>query len=73
MFTILVSSLITTGMHRACQISENCIGGIMVSVLASSVVDRCFQPRLGQTKDCLARNQNNVSEWRDVSTRGLLF
>jgi len=21
----------------------------------------------------LARNQNNVSEWRDMSTRGLLF
>ena len=55
----------------------------MVSVLASSVVDRGFEPRSGQTKDykigicCfsakhaalrreskdwLARNQNNVSE-----------
>ena len=66
------------------------IGGVMVSVLASSVVDRGS----GQTKDykigicCLsakhaalrrnskdwsARNQNNASEWRDMSTRGLLF
>ena len=27
------------------------IGGIIVSVLASSVVDRGFEPRLGQTKD----------------------
>ena len=56
----------------------------MVSVLASSSVDRGFEPRSGQTKDykigicCfsvthaalrrkskdwLARNQNNVSEW----------
>jgi hypothetical protein len=56
----------------------------MVSVLASSAVDRGFEPRSGQTKDyeigicCffvthaalrrkskdwLARNQNNVSEW----------
>jgi hypothetical protein len=72
----------------------NHIGGIMVSVLASSAVDRGFKPRSGQTKDykigicCfsakhaalrrkskdwLARNQNNVSEWSDMSTRELLF
>jgi len=29
----------------------NHIGGVMVSVLASSVVDRGFEPRSGQTKD----------------------
>jgi hypothetical protein len=66
----------------------------MVSVLASSAVDRGFEHRSGQTKDykigmcCfsakhvslwrksnewLARNQNNVSEWSDMSTHGLLF
>ena len=66
----------------------------MGSVLASSAVDRGFDPRLGQTKDyksgicCfsaehaalrkksknwLARNQNNVSEWSDMSTHGLVF
>jgi hypothetical protein len=67
----------------------------MVSVLASSAIDRGFEPRSGQTKDykigifcCfsakhaalkrkskdwLARNQNNVSEWSDMSTRELLF
>ena len=66
----------------------------MVSVLASSGVDRGFEPQSGQTKDykigicCfsakhaalrrtskdwLARNQNNVSEWSDMSTRELLF
>ena len=68
------------------------IGSVMVGVLASSVVDRGFEPRSGQTKDykigscCfsakhaalrskskdwLARNQNNVSEWGDIFTRGL--
>ena len=26
-----------------------------------------------KSKDRLARNQNNVSEWSDISTRGLLF
>ena len=72
----------------------HCIGGVMVSVLASSAVDRGFEPRSGQTKDykigicCfsakhaalrkksrdwLAWNQNNVSEWSDMSTHGLLF
>ena len=65
------------------------MGGVMVSVLASSVVDRGFEPRSGQTKyykigiccfsakhtasrrkskDWLARNQKNVSEWSDMST-----
>ena len=65
----------------------------MGCVLASSVVDRGFEPRSGQTKDykigicCfsvkhtalrrkskdwLARNQNNVFEWSDMSTHGLV-
>ena len=78
----------------ACLLYTNRIGGVMVSVLASSVVDRGFESRFGQTKDykigicCLsakhaalrskskdwlARNQNNVSEWSDKSTCGLLF
>jgi hypothetical protein len=29
----------------------NRIGGVMVSVLASSAVDREFEPRFGKTKD----------------------
>ena len=70
------------------------IGGAMVSMHASSAVDRGFEPWSGKTKDykigicCfsakhaalrrknkdwLARNQNNVSEWSDMSTCGLLF
>jgi hypothetical protein len=76
------------------QITLNRIGGVMVSVLASSEVDRWFVCLSGQTKDyeigiccfsakhaalrrkskdLLARNQNNVSEWIDMSIRGLLF
>jgi len=70
------------------------ISGVMVSMLASSAVDRGFERRSGQTKDyeigiccfsdkqaelrrkCkswLARNQDNVSEWIDMSTSRLLF
>jgi hypothetical protein len=66
----------------------------MVSVLASSAVDRGFEHRSGYTKDykigicCfsakhlalrnkskdwLAQNQDNVSEWSNMSIRRLLF
>ena len=76
------------------DILSNSIGGVVVSVLASSAVGRELKPRSGHTKDykigmcCfsakhaalsrkskdwLARNQYNVSEWRDMSIRGLLF
>ena len=72
----------------------NHIGGVMVSVLASSVVYRGLEPRSGQpkdykidiscfsakhtalrrkNKDWLARDQNNVSKWSEMSTLGLLF
>ena len=67
-----------------CPSGMNRIGGVMAIVLASSAVDRGFEPRSGcfsakhaalrrKSKDWLARNQNNVSEWSDMSIRGLLF
>ena len=77
-----------------CLLSINRISWVIVSVLASSVVDHWFELWSGQTKDykigiCylsakhtalrskskdwLARNQNNVTEWGDLFTRGLLF
>ena len=70
----------------------NRIDGVMVSVLASTPVDRGFEPRSAQTKnykigicclsvkhtalrrkskDLLVRNQDNVSEWRDMSFHGV--
>ena len=71
------------------------IGGVMVSMLASSAVDYEFESRSGQTKDykigiccfsakhaALSRKSknwlsgnrdNNVSEWGEMSSRGLLF
>ena len=55
------------------QFFVNRIGGVMVSVLASRAVDHGFKPRSGQTKDWLARNQDNVSEWDDMPIRRLLF
>jgi hypothetical protein len=75
MASVLVSSVVDRGL----------IGGVMVSVLVSSVVDRGFESRPGKSKDYkhavlrskskdwLARNQVNVSEWSDMSTYRLLF
>jgi hypothetical protein len=73
----------------------NRIGGVLLGVLASSAVDRGFEPRSGQaknydvgiccfsakhavlrrkSKDWLSRLEiDNVSEWGDMSIRGLLF
>ena len=69
------------------------VGGVMVSVLASSAVDRGFEPRSSQikdykigiycfsakhaalrrkSKDWLAQNQDNVSEWGDMCIHRLL-
>ena len=48
------------------------IGSVMVSVLTWSAVDRRFESRSDKTTR-LARNQDNVSDWSDMSTRGLLF
>jgi hypothetical protein len=85
---------VTVKVNDLSSVIYNRISGVMVSVLASSVVDHGFEPRSGQTKDykigmcCfsakyaalrskskdwLARNQNNVFEWGDMSIRRLLF
>ena len=76
--------------YRLQQVTSNyvsCIGGVMVSMLASSVVDRgfdgvnpkticCFSAKhtalRRKSKNWMARNQDNVSVWDDMSIRGLL-
>ena len=44
------SQLTLCDIHCA-RLFKNRIGGVEVSVLASSVVDRGFEPRTGHTKD----------------------
>ena len=63
----------------------NRIGGVMVSVFASSAIDRGFEPQSCHTKDyeigiyCFSskhaalRNRDDMSEWGDMSIRGLLL
>ena len=70
------------------QYLENCIGGVMVSMLALSVVDHGFKRRSGQTKDyqigicCFSANhaalRRKSKDWTarnqdNVSIRGLLI
>jgi len=43
---------------------EKHVGGVMISVHAAL---------RSKNKDWLAWNQDNVSEWGDISIRGLLF
>ena len=67
-------------------IAYNRIGGVMVSVLATRVVDHGFESKSGKTRDykidicCFfgkhpalrfARNQDNVSEWSTMPIYGL--
>jgi len=95
MFTITKPLVLSFSISLLFSLSGlNRIGGVMASVLASSMVYHGFTTRSGQTEDynigvfCfsakhaslrrkskywLARNQNNVSIWSDMSTRGLLF
>ena len=68
------------------SLNMNRIGGVKVSVLASSVVDRGFELRSGQTKDykigiccfsgkhaALGKKGKYWSEWGDMSIRELMF
>jgi hypothetical protein len=49
-FIVLLFNVLRQIFH-AHSIQENRIGGVMVSMLTSSAVDRGFEPQSGQTKD----------------------
>ena len=83
-YVVLVNNQVIYFVLFLCR--SNRIGGVMVNVLALSAVERGLEPRSGKTKDykigiccfsdnwhLLARNQNNVSRWGNMSTRGLLL
>ena len=45
------TNIFIKGKYRESTQKENRIGGVMVSILTSSAVDRGFEPQLVQTKD----------------------
>ena len=61
MVSVLASSVINCGYElRSCQAKEYQIGICCFSAKNAAL--------RGKSKDWLARNQNNVSEWNDIST-----
>jgi hypothetical protein len=66
MVSVLASSVVDHGLKcRSGQAKDYKIGICCFSVKHAALGRK--------SKDWLARNQNNVSEWSDMSTRGLLF
>ena len=66
MVSVLVSSAIDCGFEpRSGQTKEYKIGMCCFSAKHAALRRK--------SKDWLSRNQNNVSEWSDIYTRGLLF
>ena len=47
----VIKFIIKDGFSKFCLEKKNCIRGIIVSVLTSSVADRGFEPWSNQTKD----------------------
>jgi hypothetical protein len=66
MVSVLVSSAGDRGFEpRSGQTKDYKIGICCFSAMQAALRRK--------SKDCLARNQNKVSEWSDTYTRGLLF
>ena len=66
MVSVLVSSAVECGFKpRSGQAKDYKIGMCCFSAKHTALRRK--------SKDWLARNQNNVSEWNDMSIRGLLF
>jgi hypothetical protein len=66
MVSVLASSAVGRGFEPRSGLTKDCEIG-MCCFSANHVALR------SKSKDWLARNQNNVSEWSDMSIRGLLF
>ena len=66
MIRVFASSAVDRGFeHRSGQTRDYTIDSCCFSA-KHTVLRR-------KSKDCLARNRNNVSAWGDMSIRGLLF
>ena len=64
--SILISSVVDRGSEPLCVQTKDCNIGICCFSSKHTALRR-------KSKDWLAQNENNVSEWSDMSTLGLLF
>jgi uncharacterized HAD superfamily protein len=62
MFSVLASSVIDGGVNQVKPKTNKLV-----------FVTSQYAALRRKSKDWLARNQDNVSEWSDISTHGLLF
>jgi len=67
---VLVSVLTCSEVHRGFELCRVKPMNIQLVCVAFSALHAAFKRK---NKDCLVRNQDNVSDWSDVSTSGLLF
>ena len=66
MVSVLVSSAVDRGLeHRSGQTKD-----IKIGMCCFSAENAALRTK---SKDWLVQNQDNVSEWGDISIRGLLF
>ena len=66
MISVLASSAVDLGLGPRSGQTKDCKIGICCFSAKHAALRR-------KSKHWLARNQDNVSEWSDMSTRGLLF
>jgi hypothetical protein len=66
MVSVLSSNAVDRGFEPLLSQTKDCKIGMCCFFAKHAALRR-------KSEDWLARNQNNVSEWSDMSTRGLLF
>ena len=67
---VMVSVLSSSAVDRGFEPLSGKTKDYKISICCFSAKDAALR---GKRKDWLARNQNNVSKWGDMSTRGVLF
>jgi len=66
----MVGVLASSAVGRGCQSRSDQTKDYTIDICCFSTKHTALRRK---SKDWMARNQNNVSEWSDMSTRGLLF
>ena len=66
----MVSDLASSAVDRGCDTRSGQIKDYKISIYCFSAKHAALRRK---SKDWLARNQHNVSEWGDMSIRRLLF
>ena len=66
----MVSVLVSSAVYRVFETRSGQTKDYLIGIFCFSANHAALSRK---TKDWLAENKNNVLEWRDMPTRGLLF